>query len=40
LTFAFKEGWREHSKLCDRQPNTEDERQDRSGGTKGNRNRL
>jgi len=32
LTFAFKEGWREHSKLCDHQPDTEGGRQGKSGG--------
>ena len=40
LTFAFKEGWREHSELCDRQPDTEGGRHDKSGGMKVNRNRL
>ncbi len=40
MAFAFKEGWREHSKLCDRQPDTEGGRQDKSGGMKVDRNRL
>ncbi len=40
LTFAFKEGWREHSELCDRQPDTEGGRQDKSDGMKVDRNRL
>lgn len=40
LSFAFKEGWRAHSRLCDRQPDTEGGRQDKSDGMKVDRNRL
>ena len=40
LTFAFQEGWREHSELCDLQPDTEGGRQDKSDGMKVDRNRL
>ncbi len=40
LTFAFKEGWREHSPLFDRQPDAEGGRQDKSDGMKVDRNRL
>jgi len=40
LTFAFKEGWREHSRLCDRRLDTEGGRQRKSGGMKVDNNRL
>ena len=40
LRFVFKEGWREHSKLCDLQSDTEGGRQDKSNGMKIDRNRL
>jgi hypothetical protein len=39
-TITFKEAWREHSKLCDQQPDTKGGRQDESGGMKVQRNRL
>ena len=40
LTFAFKEGWRGHSRLCDRRLVTEGGRQRKSGGMKVDKNRL
>lgn len=40
LAFVFEEGWREHSKLNDRQPDTEDGPQYKSGGLEVHRNRL
>jgi protein SCO1/2 len=40
LTRAFKEGWREHSKLCDRRLDNEGGRPDKSGGVKADRGRL
>ena len=40
FTFAFKEGWREHSRLCDRRLDTEGGRQRKSGGMKVDKNRL
>ena len=40
LTFAFKEGWREHSNLCDHQADTEGGREDKSAGMDVDRNRL
>ena len=40
LTLAFKERWREHSGLFDRQRDAEGGRQDKQGGMKVDRNRL